>query len=94
MKLKAVDYAAYAGSPMITFDGIHPTAFKKIELPMDVITPVILRSPKGLPIVYLIVYKPIHATDDNVELTRKAIYVSKETYEAVEAEYKKFRGIQ
>ena len=90
MKLKAVNYADYQNSPMVTFDGIHPTAFQQVELPIQAITPVILRSPKGLPIVYLIVYKPINVGDSNVELTRKAIYVSKETYDAVDAEVKKF----
>lgn len=90
MKLKAINYSDYESSPMVTFNGIHPTAFENVELPIQAITPVILRSPKGRPIVYLIVYKPVNAGDSNVELTRKAIYVSKETYDAIDEEIKKF----
>lgn len=77
------------GTPIIKINTIHPK-LTEVEIPLSRINPVVLRSPKGVPIVYLISYKPITPCESNVDITNHSFYVEKETYDEVVEIFNKY----
>lgn len=83
MRTKAIPAEYYQQFPVIKFGILHTGFTQEAELPMNCVHPHLLVTQKGNIAEFLISYKPIEQTEDNVEITRHSFYVTEETWRQV-----------